>query len=359
MQAAKSILEGERNERLIQDEIGDSAQAEVPPTRSDGALPMLDQKMVQTFETSPYVEDEVKVYKRQNSSTASPTQTATDTVVPTFVPPPKEDLTPELLNQSLSTQHQNTAKVASVIAHLADEVITVLVQLDGIVANLIAMNASTTFPCGSIGSKPEPNIMLVPKHVQGGTQQTIIANCRCIAVNQLEPDLINWWVLNQLDGSLLSLAGKAEVTDIDKIDTGAPIALSMFAGSVSPSKREDVASANIIELPRRQVLKADICDRRCPAGMKPIPGDLLKNPPQCGCLAQEPREFPKLAMRGLSTPGPYTAVMDEAACIAMKCTNNNDKPAMWNPFDMQCWCAGPTFLEHNENAWSPDGPVKD
>ncbi len=333
MKGAKSILEVDRNEFLLQDAIEArvGAQAEVSHTWSRAPLSMLNRKMAATTETNQFTEDEAKVYKRQDISTTSPTQVATNTIIPTFVPPPKKDLTPELLNQSLSIQHQNKAKVASVIAHLADAV---------------------------IGSNPLPNIMLVPKYVQGGTQQIIIANCRCIAVNQLKPDLVNWWILNQDDGSLYSLAGLPEVTDIDKIVPGAPVVLTMIASSVSPSKREGVAAASIVELPRRQVLKANVCDRRCPGGMEPIPGDLLKNPPECGCLAQEASELKGLATRGLSAPGPYTVTMDEAACKAMKCTNNNNKPPMWNPFDLQCWCAGPTYVEDSDSAWTPGGSAK-
>ena len=357
MAATKSILEVERNEFLLRDGIAAAAEAygesshKMFNTLSYAALTVLNRKMVDTQTADPSVEDhDTRMYRRQDSATS--TQSAIDPAVATFVPPPKKDITPELINQSLSVQPQNTAIVASVIAHLIEGIITFFVQLDGIVANLIAMNASTTFPCGAIGVDPQPDIMLVPKYVENGTSQTTIADCRCIAINQYKPEIINYWI-QTAEGTVYSLVSSNKVSAIDKIDTGAKIALSMITTASSATKRGQLEAPNVVELGRRQVLKAEVCDRRCPEGMALIPGDLLKNPPECGCLAQEGREISNIITRGLTAPGPYTATMGEETCKSMKCTNNNDKPAMWNKFSMTCWCADPTYVEDNDSAWTP------
>ena len=363
----KPIFEVERNELLLRKLIEDiQAKAgynvefsnTVFHSQSFDAEEMLKYMWENKTYASPHVDDNLRVHKRQDDQTPTSTQTSTSTVVPTFVPPPKEDITPKLLNESLSIQPQNAAVVASVIAHLRDEVITFFLQLDGRVANLIAMNASTTFPCGSIGTDPQPDIMLVPKHVKQGGQQTIIADCRCIAVNQLKPDIINYWV-QTAGGSIYSLVSRNLVSHIDQIDTTARFALSIIPAPTTGQKRSELEEVNTVELPRRQVFKADVCDRRCPEGMQPIPGDLLKNPPECGCLVAETRKVGELTARELIAPGPYTATMSEEACKAMKCTNNNDEPPMWNPFDMHCWCTDSINIEENSSAWTPGGPVKE
>jgi hypothetical protein len=295
----------------------------------------------------------LRIFERQENATASSSEESivVDTAFPTFIPPPKKDITPELIEQSLPTQHQNTATVASVIARLVDGVIMYLVQLDGIVANLIPMNASTTFPCGAIGSNSQPDMIVVPKYVRQGAPQVTVADCRCIAINMYDPNVITYWVQDHL-GRVFSLVGSNKVLDIDKLDTGQPIALSMLPTPPKFAKRAEILGSDLIELPRRQVVRAVPCTRRCPEGMEPIAGNLLLNPPECGCLAKTDK-VSKLMARGLSEPGPYSAIMSKEACEAMKCINNHDRPPMFNPFSKTCWCTDPIYTEKNSAAWAP------
>jgi hypothetical protein len=293
---------------------------------------------------------DLRNHKRQVNPNAPTPPLETNTDLPVFIPPPKQDITPELINQSLTVQPQNSAVVSSVIPHLADEVLTFLVQLDGVVASTLSMNASTIFPCGSIGADPQPNIMLVPKYVKDGTQQTIIANCRCIAVSMFVPKVLTYWI-QKIDGTIYSLVGPSLISHIDKIDTGSPIALSLLPTLDNAITPRDIASTKIVAPTRRQVFKSVVCDRKCPEGMEPIPGNLTKVPPECGCLAK-PGQSLKVKPRALKQPDAYTATMTEEVCKAMQCMNNGDKPAMHNPFSMTCWCPDPVIIEDNPSAWT-------
>lgn len=298
--------------------------------------------------------ESLRLHRRQVDPSAPAPPLETDTALPTFIPPPKQDITPELINQSLSLQPQHTAIVGSVIPHLMDEVLTFLVQLAGPIATTISMNASTIFPCGSVGTDPQPDIMLVPKYVRQGTPQTVIANCRCIAVSMLIPQVLTYWV-QKLDGTVYSLAGSIEVFDIDKIDTSLPIALSLLPSMDGAVKPRNLEPTDAVESERRQVFNSVVCNRHCPEGMKPVPGNLLKVPPECGCLAEAGKQSTSLTSRALNQPDAYSATMSEEVCKAMKCINNGDKPAMHNPFDMTCWCPDPVPIEDNASAWAESG----
>ena len=199
--------------------------------------------------------------------------------------------------------------------------------------------------------------MLVPKYVQNGTYQTVIPDCRCIAVNMYDPNVITYWIQNKA-GAIFSLLGSNKVLDIDQIDTGQPIALSMLPQVPGNTKRSTAKTVQEIGQPHRQVLKANVCDRRCPEGAEPIPGALLKNPPECGCLVNSTSEASGLTERGLTAPGPYTATMTKEACEAMKCISNGDAPAMFNPFSLTCWCAEPEYIEENNSAWTGGGSAR-
>lgn len=355
--ATKSIFDVEHNEFLLKNGLDVYAESSkmIFRTLSATALSRLNAKLVDTVGTRPSIADKTEITKRQDDASTTSTLPPDGTRLPSFVPPPKKDITPELIEQSLAVQPENTATVSSVIAHFGDEVITFLMQLSGIVANTIAMNASTTFPCGTIGAEPEPNIMLVPKHVQNGIHQTTVADCRCVAVNMVKPEVINYWI--QKGNSIISLVGDNKVYNIDKIDTGAPIALTMLTAPSGPAKRQDNQASDVVDLPRRQVFKSAVCDRQCPQGMEPIPGDLLKTWPECGCLAKEGGDVADVIARALHQPDAYSATMNKEACEAMKCTNNADQPAMFNPFSLTCWCADPAYVEDNPNAWT-GGTVK-
>jgi hypothetical protein len=359
MTQTKSIFEVERNELLLK--MFQDIQAETGSMAFDrlysAALSILGNKMGKTSYPNTDIKNDLKVRNRREDPSTTSTHPVADDPVPAFVPPPKTDITPALINQSLTVQPQNTAIVGSVIPHFKDCIITFLIQLDGIVANIIPVNASCVFPCGGIGTEPQPNIMLVPKYVRDGTQQTMISNCRCIAINMYDPKIITYWIQNEV-GSIFSLVGNNKVFNIDKIDTSAPIALNMIAPPSDPTKRQVVPHTDEVGLRRRQILKTSPCDRRCPEGFEPIPGNLLKSDPECGCLALDSGEVSNLTARGLTEPGPYSATMSKEACEAMKCTNNGDKPPMFNPFSLTCWCTDPAYVEDNASAWT-GGTVKE
>ena len=285
------------------------------------------------------------IRKRQEPSPTAPFSSV-DTNVPTYVPPPKTDITQELINQSLTVQPQDTATVSSVIPQLKDGVITFLIQLNGIVASTLAMNASTSFPCDTVGSGIDPNIVLVPKYVQEGTQQTTIADCMCIAANMYDRNVITYWIQN-CDGEIFSLVGSNKVHDIDRINTSAPIALSLRP-SVGSAKRNVFLPTNFVVPKRRQIFNVD-CNNVCPfEGMKFFEG---RND-HCGCMFKKSLEASDLWARGIAEPDASEATMTAEACAAMTCINNGGRPAMFNPFSLTCWCADPAYVENNPSGWS-------
>ena len=290
------------------------------------------------------------VAKRQvTSPVAAPTSTpiADFPAMSTFIPPPKTPITGQLINESLQLQPQNLATVSSIMPFFADGVITFTMQLPGIVLNQIPINASTAFPCGSIGVDPEPNIMIVPKYVQQGTSQTVIGNCMCIAVNVYNPNITTYWIQNEV-GEIYSLLGTNEVTAINQIDTSAPIAVNLLTTSPTSSKRAITDSLDIVPLARRQVISV-ACGKDCPmTSMKKLTIPYVG----CACVFKEAGQENGLSTRGLTAPDAYSATMTEAACNGMICDSNGGKPAVFNPFSRTCWCVDAPVIEDNENAWS-------
>ncbi|EXJ89060.1 hypothetical protein A1O3_02124 [Capronia epimyces CBS 606.96] len=183
--------------------------------------------------TAPDMERVVDLKRRQAPPMPEP---AVDSAVPTYIPPPKQGITPALLNESLTIQPQNTATVASIIPYFRDNVLQVHLQLNGPVADTLVLNASTALPCGNIGLDPEPNIALVPQVVQQCQgQPQVVADCLCIAVNMYTPDVITYWIQN-VDGSVYSLTGSSKVIDMNKMNTTQSVALSLVTWPLAASQ---------------------------------------------------------------------------------------------------------------------------
>lgn len=314
------------------------------------ALKRLFNNLMHVKAASPNLKAPLNKRQRQSTPTATSASTAaSNTVLSTFIPPPKVDITPQLINESLALQPQDTATVSSVVPLFKDSIITFGIQLNGIVATSLSINASTAFPCGAIGTEPEPNIELVPKYVQQGTTQTVIADCLCIAVNMYTPNAITYWIQNA-DGNIFSLVSGNKVMHINEINTSAPIAINLIAApanSTDLGKRRTVTNENNFPLPRYQVVSMP-CDRTCSSQLLPVEG----SDHQCGCMSRGASQGLDLTARGLHEPDAYTAVMTKEACSAMKCNINHGKPAMFNPFSKTCWCVDASYIETNDDAWT-------
>ncbi|EXJ73133.1 uncharacterized protein A1O5_04282 [Cladophialophora psammophila CBS 110553] len=275
-----------------------------------------------------------------------------DTAVPTFIPPPNQDITPELIQQSLSVQPQNTALVGSIIPYFRDGVIQIFLQLDGPVATTLVVNCSTSLPCGTIGLvNPQPNLALVPLVVnQGqGQPQTAVADCQCIAVNIYNPHIVTYWIQKLSDGSVYSILGNNVVMDIDKMNTTQSTALTLTALSQGAAKRS--FHDNVVYIPpeKRQLWSVQ-CDWPCPFyHMNKIKG----TDGYCGCMFNDAGK--ELDARELIEPNLYNSKMTEKACAAMTCFNNGGDatPALFHPFHLTCWCITQPYIDSNPSAWSP------
>ena len=233
----------------------------------------------------------------------------------TYVPPPKTDITPALLDQSMASQPQDTATVASIMAHFQQGVLSFDAQLNGLVAATMTLNASTDLPCDGIGGQPQPDLELRPKDVDNGTAQTYIPDCQIVAVNMYNPDVINYWVQDK-NGSIHSLVGSNKIVNLSQLNSTASTSLVLRA------KRSGVA---------RRDLSTDEC-------------------------AMAGRAIARRAMkqgehkRGLSAPDSHTASMTAEVCAGMRCNNNGGIPAMFNPFTSTCWCKDPVYVETDHSA---------
>lgn len=223
----------------------------------------------------------------------------------TYVPPPKTDVTQELLQQSLLIQPQDTATVSSIVPQFRDGVIMFGIQLNGPVAAMVTLNASTTLPCDTIGTATSPDLVLRPKVVVNGTATPVIPDCQIIAVNMYNPLIITYWVQRQ-DGGIFSLAGNNKVERIDRIDTSQSVALVVRARITGNLKRRFELESTVHG---QQVSRRAIAER---------------------------------AIAPIDT---HTATMSAEACAAIKCINNGGKAALFNPFTSTCGCAEPVLVE--------------
>ncbi|KAL2394350.1 hypothetical protein ABEF92_003059 [Exophiala dermatitidis] len=298
--------------------------------------------------TAPDMERVVDLRRRQITPTGP--ATTVDTAVPTFIPPPSQDVTPALLNESLTVQPQNTATIGSIVPWFADNLLQVHMQLNGPVADTLVVNASASFPCGNVGFDPEPSIALVPKVVYPGQgePQVIIADCQCIAVNMYTPTVITYWI-QKLDGTVYSLSGSNKVMDLNKMNTNQSVALTLVALSSGPSKRDAEGLSHYVQPERRQMFRGE-CDQPCPFYhmRKVTSGDGF-----CACMFNGADEELTVTARDMAEPDSFTAKMTPEACAAMTCFEGGDHPAVFNPFSLTCWCVTPPYLENNPSAWTP------
>lgn len=220
----------------------------------------------------------------------------------TFVPPPKTDITPALLAESLGVQPQDTATVGSVMPHFQDGVVSYGIQLNGLVAATMTLNASTSLPCANIGQsgQSQPDLVLLPKDIENGTAQPYIPDCNIIAVNMYDPNVIHYWVMHAT-GAVYSLVGNNKVMDIDQLNSTASTSLVLRAKPAGTVKR--------------------------------------------GLMSTAFDHGTEIMKRALSQPDPHTASMTAEACAAMKCHNNGGDAAVFNPFTKTCWCKDPVYVE--------------
>lgn len=269
---------------------------------------------------------------------------------PPYLPPPKPDITPDLIEESLRLQPQNTATVSSVIPYFKDGIIKVFIQLNGPVAQTIVVNASVNLVCGTIGlTDPQPNVALVPLVVYEGqgTNQTVVADCQIIAVNMYNPQVITFWVQKIADGTLYSVISSNKVLDIDKMNPGLSTSLALVT-LPHVQKRSSAVLANLIAPEKRQIFAAD-CALACPFyHMHMIEG----TDGYCGCMFNSADEEVDLYGRGLIEPNVHTAVMSAEACAGMRCFTEGNKAAVFNPFTGNCWCHTQPLIETNPSAWN-------
>ena len=308
-------------------------------------LRILTEKMRATiWEIRKRIEALTGGHKDKRQELASTFSTSLDPAAPTFIPPPKTDITPELINQSLSGQTDKTGIVTGAIPIFMDGIISFPVQLEGPVAPIIPINCSTSLPCSAIGNGPDPNILITPKHVQGGTQQNVVADCMVIAVNMYDPKVISY-VIQTSSGEIYSLVGSNQILDMDKIDTSVPVALSLQASPAS-GKRDIATDVDCVLPKRRQVHKID-CRAQCTSRGTFVQG--LED--YCGCMDQDDEDISLFERSGISAPDVTEATMSAEACAAITCINNGGQPAMFNPFSLTCWCVDEAFVEDNPSGW--------
>ena len=228
----------------------------------------------------------------------------------TFIPPPKTDITPALIQQSLSEQPQSLGQISSVQPFFKDGVIRFTMNLIGSVgSNGFLLNASTKIPASTIGNNNEPSLVIVPQSVINGTEMVTTNFATIMAVNMYSKDYLTFWVMLN-NGTLVALLSDTKVHDIDRIDPTTS-AVSIMAAPFTGRKRET-------RLTSAMALQEDadeITSRATPQ-------------------AQGVNGVTKRGIEGVDT---YNAKMTQGACEAMKCTINDEGP-LWNMFTRTCYC---------------------
>lgn len=225
----------------------------------------------------------------------------------TYIPPPKTDVTPELLTQSLANQPQDTATINSVMSYFAEDVIVYGAQMNGFVAATLSLNASTEIPCDGIGSPIQPvDLEVRPKDIYNGTAQAYIPDCSIVAINMYNPNIINYWVQTR-NGTMHTMIGSNKIVNIDQLNTTASVSLIIRARKATAKKR-GLTSVESLKLGRAIAARA-------------------------------------IERRAIVPPDSHTATMSEAACAAMICNNNGGQPAVFNQFTKMCGCREPSYVE--------------
>ena len=136
-------------------------------------------------------------------------------------------VTPVLIHQATDQIVQHNANVYSVQPYFLDDVISFHVQLAGAPEGF-NLNASTTIAAGSIGTDPEPNLVLVPKNMKTRVPKAAEETALIIAITFDPGDSITYHVQTS-NGTVIKLHGDKYVHDIDLIDPSAPPSLSILA----------------------------------------------------------------------------------------------------------------------------------
>jgi hypothetical protein len=270
--------------------------------------------------------------------------------VPQFIPPPKTDITPELIDQALTAQPQNDALISSAIPYFLDGVVRVSLQLTGPVPYTLVVNCSTSFPCGGIGRPdPQPDLAMVPlvMNTGQGSPQTVVANCELIGINIYKQPILNYWVQDLDDGTVFSVVGNNIVVDIDKMNTTQSTALTLTTQTSLKQKRTTDNNLEYAYLDKRQMWGVK-CTAACPFNFMT---KLRGTDGHCGCIFEGSAEINK---RDFMQPDNMNAKMTESSCAAMTClTGGSPRPALYNPFHQTCWCISAPNIESNPNAWTP------
>lgn len=243
----------------------------------------------------------------------------------TFIPPPKTDITPALIQQSLSQQPQTLGQISGVQPFFRDGVIQFTMNLVGSAGSSgLLMNASTKIPASSIGNNNEPSLIIVPGTVKNGTEIVTTEFATIIAMNMYSKDYLTYWVLLN-NGTIVSLLSDCKVHDVDRINpstSGVSVMASSFTG-----KKRDAKSASATATHN----DADDITRRASSQ---APGDA------------------GVTKRGIVDVDAYNTKMTQEACEAMQCTIDDEK-ALWNPFTRSCYCeTSPSYWTVNPSGES-------
>jgi len=295
--------------RSFEVSVGGSTQRACACVREEDYIYVLSMKEVGVTRKVPY--EEILGAKRNNFRRSEAIEPLSKDTNFTYVPPPKTDITPALLEQSLASQPQHTATIGSIMAHFQQGVLSFGAQLNGLVAATMTLNASTELPCDGIGGQHQPDLEIRPKNVYNGTAQTYVPDCQVVAVNMYNPEVINFWVLDN-NGSIHSLVSSNKIVNLDQLNTTASTSL------VLRTKQPDVA--------KRELSMHD-----------------------CATVGHGVARR-AVERRGLSETDSHTAIMTAEACAAMKCINNGGDPAIFNPFTNTCWCKDPVYVETDYSA---------
>jgi hypothetical protein len=175
-------------------------------------------------------------------------------------------------------------------------------------SNGMLLNASTKIPASTIGNNNEPSLIIVPQEVKNGSKIVTTEFATLVAVNMYSKDYITYWALLN-NGKTVSLLSDCKVHDIDRIDpstSAVAIMPSPFTGKKRDAKSTSTTSQN----------GADEISRRASSQTQGDGG---------------------VTKRGIVDVNTYNTKMTQAACAAMECTINGEKP-MWNTFTRNCYC---------------------
>jgi hypothetical protein len=205
-----------------------------------------------------------------------------------------------LIHQATEKIAQQNATVYAVKPYFQEGLLSFQVQLSGAPEGF-NLNASTTIAAGSIGTDPEPNLVLVPKNIKTQVPKSAEETALIIAVT-FNPDNSIAYHVQLNDGTVVKVYGDNYVHDIDLIDPYAPPILSILTShTLSHMERDTIA----------QYERATTS-----TGVEPMP----------------------IEKRGVEGITSNTATFSKDTCRRIKCLNNGGKPALFNPFLNSCQC---------------------